>query len=337
MVMKENNSDSTNEVVIYKDNDGKITVDVKLCNEMVWLSLNQLAELFCRDKSVISRHIKNIFKEQELEEIATVANFATVQTEGDKRVTRQVEHYNLDMIISVGYRVNSKRAIEFRRWASSILKDYLLKGYSINHKKVMSAELEELRQTVLLLSSTLVNQDLVNDTGIELLKLIKSYTKTWDILIKYDENRLKLPDHKAVKKAAILEYEVTKQAIYSLKEELVIKSEASQLFGQERDNALKGIIGNLYQTFDGEDLYPSIEEKAAHLIYFIIKDHPFSDGNKRIGCLLFLLFLNISGFNLAIITPESLTALALLIAESNPIQKETVIKLIVNLINNEDG
>ena len=321
------------QIVIYKDKDGVVKVDVKLHEEMVWLSLNQLVELFGRDKSVISRHIKNIFKEQELELSSVVANFATTASDGK---FYNVDYYNLDMIISVGYRVNSKKAVEFRKWASGVLKDYLLKGYSINHKKIMTKELDELKQTVLLLSNTLLNQNLVNETGSELLGLIRSYAKTWDILVKYDEDRLELPKSKASAMARELGYEEAKLAIMDLKTELSFTLEASNLFGQERGEALDGIIGNLYQTFGGDDLYPSIEEKAAHLIYFIIKDHPFSDGNKRIGCLLFLLFLNINGFKLTAVTPESLTALALLIAESDPTQKEIIIKLVINLLS-ENG
>jgi DNA ligase (NAD+) len=317
------------EVIIYKDVDGKTKVDVKLHEETVWLSLNQLVSLFDRDKSVISRHIKNIFQEEELEEQRVVANFATTASDGK---TYQVQYYNLDMIISVGYRVNSKRAVEFRRWATGVLKEYLLKGYSINHKKIMDKELEELKSTVLLLSNTLVNQNLVNETGIELLSLIKSYTKTWDILVKYDAGRLELPKFKDLKELNQLKYESAKKAIDNLREALSGIGEATQLFGLERENGLKGIIGNLYQTFASEDLYPTLEEKAAHLIYFVIKDHPFSDGNKRIGCLLFLYFLQLNEIKLTNITPEALTALALLIAESDPKQKELVIKLIVNLL-----
>ena len=331
--MVEVRSELENQVAIFKNESGDIEVSVKLSNETVWLSLNQLAEVFDRDKSVISRHLSNIFKEEELEQESTVANFATVQREGVKAVTRQIEYYNLDAIISVGYRVNSKRGVEFRRWASGVLKEYLIKGYSINQKKIMQKELDGLKQTVLLLSNTLVNQSLVNDMGAQVLSLIKSYTKTWDILIKYDENRLVIPEFKASKELKALGYFDAKQAIISLKQELLLKNEASELFGRERDHALEGIIGNLYQTFDGEDLYPSTIEKAAHLIYFIIKDHPFSDGNKRIGCLLFLLFLSISDFKLTTIIPEALTAIALLIAESDPMQKEIVIKLVVNLLD----
>ena len=321
------------QIVIYKDKDGEVKVDVKLHEEMVWLNLNQLVELFGRDKSVISRHIKNIFKEQELELSSVVANFATTASDGK---FYSVDYYNLDMIISVGYRVNSKKAVEFRKWASGVLKDYLLKGYCINHKKIMTKELDELKQTVLLLSNTLLNQNLVNETGSELLGLIRSYAKTWDILVKYDEDRLELPKSKTSVMGRELGYEEAKLAIMGLKTELSLQSEASNLFGQEHGKALDGIIGNLYQTFGGDDLYPSIEEKAAHLIYFIIKDHPFTDGNKRIGCLLFLLFLNINGFKLTVVTPESLTALALLIAESAPMQKEIIIKLVINLLS-ENG
>lgn len=327
---------NSDQIIIYEDKNGQISVDVVLRDEMVWLNLTQLSELFLRDKSVISRHIKNILKEEELSAVSTVANFATVQTEGGKSVTRQLEYYNLDMIISVGYRVNSRKAVEFRKWASSILKDYLIKGYSVNYKKIMRKELEELKQTVLLLSNTLLNQNLVNETGSELLNLIRAYTKTWDILLKYDENRLELPKSGKSGVSRELKYEEAKLAISNLKTELLQKSEASDLFGQERGKALDGIIGSLYQTFGGDDLYPSIEEKAAHLIYFIIKDHPFNDGNKRIGCLLFLLFLHINEFKLTSVTPESLTALALLIAESDPKQKEIIIRLVVNLLNEKN-
>lgn len=327
---------NSDQIIIYKDKNGQISVDVVLRDEMVWLNLTQLSELFVRDKSVISRHIKNILKEQELSEVSTVAKFATVQAEGGKSVTRQLEYYNLDMIISVGYRVNSRKAVEFRKWASNILKDYLIKGYSVNYNKIMRKELEELKQTVLLLSNTLLNQNLVNETGSELLNLIRTYTKTWDILLKYDENRLELPKSGKSGINRELKYEEAKLAIINLKTELLQKSEASNLFGQERGKALDGIIGSLYQTFGGDDLYPSIEEKAAHLIYFIIKDHPFNDGNKRIGCLLFLLFLSINEFKLTSVSPESLTALALLIAESDPKHKKVIIRLVINLLNEKN-
>ena len=325
------------QIVIYKDKDGEFKVDVTVRDEMVWLSLNQLVELFGRDKSVISRHIKNIFKEQELSEVSTVAKFATVQMEGDKSVTRQLDYYNLDMIISVGYRVNSKKAVEFRKWASGILKDYLLKGYSVNYKKIMAKELDELKQTIDLLSNTLINQNLVDSEGEEILSLIKNYAKTWDILIKYDENRLELPQTEQ-SRINELTYDEAISAIQCIKLDLGSKGEAIELFGKEKDNSLKGILGSIYQTFDGNDLYPSLEEKIANLIYFVIKDHPFTDGNKRIGCFLFLLLMQKNKMLLPNIpTPEALTAIALLIAESNPIQKDLIIKLVINLIERKQS
>lgn len=327
--MLEARSELENQVAIFKNESGDIEVSVKLSDETTWLTQAQIAKLFDKERSVVTKHISNILREEELE-TSVCAKFAHTGVDGK---TYQTQYYNLDMIISVGYRVNSKRGVEFRRWASGVLKEYLINGYSINQKRIMAKELDGLKQTVLLLSNTLVNQSLVNDMGAQVLSLIKSYTKTWDILIKYDENRLVIPEFKGSKEVKALKYEDATQALLSLKRELSLKNEASELFGRERDHALEGIIGNLYQTFDGKDLYPSTIEKAAHLIYFIIKDHPFSDGNKRIGCLLFLLFLSISDFKLTTIIPEALTAIALLIAESDPMQKEIVIKLVVSLLD----
>ncbi|HJD55413.1 MAG TPA: virulence protein RhuM/Fic/DOC family protein [Rickettsia endosymbiont of Pyrocoelia pectoralis] len=323
------------QIVIYQDENGEVNVDVKVADETVWLSLNQIAELFARDKSVISRHLKNIFKESELEEKATVAFFATVQIEGEKSVERKIEYYNLDVIISVGYRVNSKRGIAFRKWATNLLKEYLIKGYSINQDKITEKKLNNLQQTIELLTNTLINQNLVNNTGQELINLIRNYSKTWEILVKYDEDKLNPPIKLQSETNKLLEYPESLEAIKKLKQELSIEqdSEISDLFGSERDNSFKGILGNIDQTFDGKSLYNSAEEKAAHLLYFIIKDHPFSDGNKRIGCLLFLLYLTKAKVELKNIGVSAMTSLALLIAESDPIQKELMINLIMNLIS----
>lgn len=320
-----------NQLIIYQTENGEIKVDVQIHDETIWLSLNQIAQVFERDKSVIAKHFKNIFREGELTRSATVANFATVQIEGEREVERKVEYYNLDAILSVGYRVNSKRGVEFRKWASKILKDYLIYDYSINQDKVVQDKLVQLKQTVELLSATLINQNLVTDTGKELLSLIKAYTKTWDMLIRYDEDNFNIPVNLQCTTSGLLNYQQAIAAILVLKEEL--QQEAGNLFGIERENALKGILGNIDQTFGGDFLYPSLQEKAAHLLYFVIKDHPFSDGNKRIGSLLFLLYLSKAGIGLNNISASGMTTLALLIAESNPAQKEIIIKLIMNLIS----
>ncbi|MBP9675046.1 MAG: virulence protein RhuM/Fic/DOC family protein [Bacteriovoracaceae bacterium] len=319
------------QIIIFQTVDGKVSIDVQVENETVWLSLTQMAELFERDRSVISRHLNKIFKENELNKESTVANFATVQLEGNREVTRNIEFYNLDAIISVGYRVNSKRGTQFRQWASQKLKDYLINGYSLNQKKMTKERVDEIQRTLHLFTNTLQSQALVNEKGVEVLSLILSYAKTWHLLFQYDENDLELPKNCTPSKT-ILNYTDSIIAIDTLKRQLVACGEATPLFGQQSGNQLAGILGNIEQTFAGEALYASSEEKAAHLLYFIIKDHPFSDGNKRIGTLLFLYYLRKQGVSLTSLSNTSLVALALLIAESDPIDKNTMIRLIVNLL-----
>ena len=232
-----------------------------------------MSELFGRDKSVISRHLRNIFKSNELEPEATVAKFATVQKEGEREIERTVEYFNLDAIISVGYRVNSKEGVQFRKWASQVLKEHLVRGYSTNERRLNQQGIRELQQTIELLQKTLINHELVNDLGREAIQIIITYSKTWDLLLAYDEGKLSLPI-KDKFSSSILTYEIALSAIRLLKKELTTKGEATELFGKERDGGLASILNNIEQTFGGELLYKTPEEKAAHLLYFIIKDHP---------------------------------------------------------------
>ncbi|MDI6688309.1 MAG: virulence protein RhuM/Fic/DOC family protein, partial [Desulfobacterales bacterium] len=283
---EDTNSD-LGEIVLYQSEDGQAALDVRLQDETVWLTLNQMAELLDRDKSVISRHLGNIFQTGELAREAVVAKNATTASDGK---TYQVDYYNLDAIISVGYRVNSKRGTQFRIWATTILKDYLVRGYSLNQRRLVEKGVEEVRQVLSLLAGTLESHNLVSEEGLAVLEVVNRYARTWQLLLQYDENNLPALETKHVAKSG-LEIDNARQAIAALKKELMVRKEASEIFGQERGNALAGIIGAVRQTFGGEDLYPSVEEKAAHLLYFVIKDHPFTDGNKRIGSFLFLLFL----------------------------------------------
>ncbi len=318
------------EIVIYTTKDGHVELDVSFDDETVWLSMSQMVQLFGRDKSVISRHLNNIFKINELDRDATVAKYATVQKEGDREVKREVDYYNLDAIISVGYRVNSKEGIQFRKWASQVLKNHLIRGYTTYDKRLSEQGVHELQQAVTLLQKTLVHHDMVNDLGQEAIQLILAYTKTWDLLLAYDEGELRLP---AQGKEVLpkLNYQTALSAIQSLKVDLAARNEATDLFGNERDGGLDSILNNIEQTFGGEFLYKTAEEKAAHLLYFVIKDHPFTDGNKRIGSFMFLLYLKSQNMPIKL-NENGLVALALLVAASDPKQKDMLIRLIVNLL-----
>jgi len=314
------------EIIIYQAEDGRNSLEVNLREDTVWLTQAQMVDLFQRDQSVISRHLRNVFKEGELPEESNMQKMHIANSD------KPVAFYNLDVIISVGYRVKSQRGTQFRIWATSILKDYLLKGYTTNERRLAEKGLAEMEQTIALLSKTLERHESLTDEGKAVLEVVSKYARTWALLLQYDEDRLVLPKGcHAARKA--LDYIKVKTAISSLQAELLEVGEAGDLFGQERDQHLQGILGNIEQTFDGKDLYPSVEEKAAHLLYFVIKDHPFSDGNKRIGAFLFVLFLREndllekSGLN-----DNGLVALALLIAESDPNQKDLLIRLIINLL-----
>lgn len=315
------------DVVIYKAKDGHIELKVNLSEETVWLTQKQLSDLFDKNVRTISEHINNVFKEGELDEDSVIRNFRITAADGK---TYDTKHYNLDIIISVGYRVHSKRGTEFRQWATSVLKEHLIKGYTLNKKRLAERGVKELQQSIELLQKTLTRNDLVNDIGIETIQLIMSYTKTWHLLLAYDEDELTLPAQ-GRQAIAALNYESAIHAIETLKSDLAARNEATALFGNEHEQGLQSILGNIEQTFGGEPLYKTVEERAAHLLYFIIKDHPFSDGNKRIGCLIFLLYLKLQ--NTAIkLNDNGLVALALLIAESDPKQKDLMVRLIVNLL-----
>lgn len=320
--------------ITFSTDDNAIEIIVNIGEETVWLNLNQMAELFERDKSVISKHLKNIFKNGELEEKSTVANFATVQIEGGHSVERNIDYYNLDAILSVGYRVNSKRGTQFRKWASLILKDYLIKGYALHQKTLYQKGFKDLNRAIDLLSNTLTNQNLIEDTGKTALSIIQSYASTWSLLLEYDENKLSI-NQNLIDDSFPFDYQTLIHHIDHFKASLMNKSEASTLFGQQKDDHLLMIFDSIHQTFDSLPLYTSYIERAAHLLYFVIKDHPFIDGNKRIGSFLFVLYLKSFKCEKLSINTKTLVALALLIAESAPSDKELMIKLISNLIEKD--
>ena len=318
-------SDKKNEIILFENQGVKLEVNVK--DETVWLNLDQMAELFGRDKSVISRHIKNALAE-ELKDDMVVAKFATTTKHGaikGKTQTHMVDYYNLDVIISIGYRVKSNQGVVFRKWATKVLKDYMLKGYAVNQRR-----LEYLEKTIKLIDiANRIDDRLENDDAKEILKVIGEYSRALDMLDEYDHKTLKKPNGNV--DTRVITYEDCITIINSLK-----YKEESELFGIERDKGLKAIIGNVYQSFSGQDIYNSIEEKAANLLYLIVKNHVFIDGNKRIAATLFIFFLKFYGIlyneNGKVIDNHALTALTLLVAESNPKEKEVMIDLIMNFL-----
>ena len=317
------------EIIIYTSEDGNIQLNVNLSQDTVWLSQQQIAELFGTKRQAITKHLKNIFFSQELKEEAVCSILEHTAKDGKKY---QTKFYALDAIISVGYRVNSAKATQFRIWATALLKEHLIQGYTLDKLKIWDKGIHELKQTMGLLQRALANNELISDLGANIIQIILSYSKTWHLLLAYDEDKLVLPaNSQSITK--ILSYAEALQAIHSLKEELGFKKEATSFFGQERNGALSSILNNIEQTFFEEALYKTPEEKAAHLLYFIIKDHPFIDGNKRIGCFLFLIYLKIQNIPLKL-NDNGLVALALLIAESNPSQKDLMTRLSVNLLMN---
>lgn len=322
-----------NQIVLYQSEDGMTQLDVKLEGETVWLNRQQMAELFGRDVKTIGKHINNALKEELNDGISTVAKFATVQKEGSRLVNREVEYYNLDMIISVGYRVKSRRGVEFRRWANSILKQFLINGYAVN-ERIRQRQIAELRQLLLVVGRTIEEQPVATtDESHALFDVVVDYTYALDTLDNYDYQRLYIS--KTTRNELFhATYDNAMQEIEMLRE----KFGASTLFGNEKDESFKSSIGQIYQTFDGEELYPSVEEKAAMLLYLVTKNHSFSDGNKRIAATLFLWFMNNNGIlyredGSKRIADNTLVALTLMIAESRTEEKDIMVKVVVNLIN----
>lgn len=320
-------------IVIFEADDQP--VQVRLEGETVWLSLQQLAELFERDKSVISRHLRNIYDSGELTREATVAKNATVQKEGNREVLREIESYNLDAIISVGYRVNSTRATRFRQWATGVLRQHLVEGYSLNQQRLKERGIA-FEQALDLLSRTLANQQLVSTEGQAVLQVIADYARSWSLLQGYDEQSLTGQTGKQSGMRALDLNEVL-AAIAQLRTELIRKGEATALFGQLRGDGLASSIATIEQGFGDELFYPNVASRAAHLLYFVIKNHPLADGNKRTGSFLFLWYLRLNQHLLArpverLINDNTLVALALLVAESLPEQKELMVRLVEHFV-----
>ena len=306
------------EIVLFETEDNEIKLEVPVNEETVWLNRQQMAELFDRDVKTIGKHINNALRE-ELDE-STVANFATVQMEGNRKVERNIEFYNLDVIISVGYRVKSKSGVEFRRWANSVLKQYILKGYAVNDRRV--AQLGEVIRIMKRTENTLDSK--------QVLTVIEKYSEALELLDSYDHQNMTRP--KGSDATYVLTYEECMKVISNMR-----FGDESDLFGREKDDSFRGSIGNIYQSFDGKELYPSLEEKAAHLLYFVTKNHSFLDGNKRIAATMFLYFLDRNGVLFAggekLIDDHTLVALTIMIAESKPEEKEMMITVIMNCLS----
>jgi prophage maintenance system killer protein len=323
---------SQNQIQLFKSNDGNVSLEVSLNNDTAWLTQAQMCELFERERSVITKHIGNVFKEGELDKDSVCAKYAHTAADGK---TYQVDYYNLDVIISVGYRVKSQRGVQFRQWATQTLKQHLVQGYTLNQKRLKERGIE-FGQVIELLSQTLENQSLVNPEGAAVVSVIHDYARSWSLLQGYDEQSL--GDKNAKQRDMVaLDFDMALRAIAELKQELIAKGEATALFGQLRGDGLASAIATIEQGF-GEDLfYPNIASRAAHLLYFVIKNHPLADGNKRSGSFLFLWYLRMNQFFLAkpveqLINDNTLVALALLVAESKPEQKELMIRLVEHFI-----
>lgn len=321
------------EVLVYEAPDGEVRVDVRLERETVWLSQKQMSQLFATTPENITMHLKKVFGDGELDASTTAKEFLVVRTEGKRRVERRVKHYNLDGILSVGYRVNSKRGVRFRQWATQTLREHLVRGFTV-HRQRFEANARELEATLALLRKTASGPALTGDQGRGLVDVIARYTQTFLLLQRFDEGLLAEPTgHPGGSLPSVAE---ARSAISRLKSDLMTRGDATDLFGIERQDGLASLLGNLRQSIFGKPAYPTIESKAAHLLYFVIKNHPFSDGNKRIGSFLFVDFLNrndrLFERGEPVINDVGLAALALLVAESAPKDKDVMIRLVMNML-----
>ena len=309
-----------NEIVLFETKDKSVSIPVMIENETVWLNRNQMADLFDRDVKTIGKHINNALRD-ELERKTTVAKIATVQLEGEREVVREIEHYSLDVIISVGYRVKSLRGVEFRRWANSVLKKYIIQGYAVNNNRM--SQLGEVIRIMRRAETSLDSK--------QILSVIERYNTALDLLDDYDHQRMSRP--KGNESVYTLTYEECMEVISAMR-----FGKESDLFGREKDDSFKGSIGNIYQSFAGAEIYPSLEEKAANLLYFVTKNHSFFDGNKRIAATMFLYFLDKNGAlfheGQKLIDDHTLVALTIMIAESKPDEKEMMISVVMNCMNN---
>ena len=326
---------STNDILLYQTPDGQMQLEVQLANETVWLSQAQMVELFDTTKQNVSLHLRNLFREEELSEETSVKDSLTLVSKGRKYT---VKYYNLDVVISVGYRVKSLRGTHFRQWATGILRQYLVQGFVLNEKRLRESarQLADLKRLVQLQGEVAASQELTSDQSEALLRVLGDYARALDVLDQYDHQRLQVRGT-ASEEPFELTYEAGLDAVDSLR----VQFGGSALFGREKDASFQSSVRSIYQSFDGEDLYPSVEEKAANLLYFVVKNHSFSDGNKRIAAFLFVWFLD---RNKCLYNPDgsrrladnALVALTLLIAESKPEDKDTMVTLVVNLINQDN-
>lgn len=325
----------TSPIEIYQANDQHIEIKLDLDSETLWLTQRQMAEVFEKNVRTVNEHLKHIYKEQELIKDSTIRKFRIVQKEGNREVSREVDHYNLDAILSVGYRVSSKKGTQFRQWATRTLKQHLIEGYTLNQQRLAQRGVE-MEHVLNLLSATLQNQQMITESGEAILAVISDYARSWSLLQAYDEQSLSDIQQKQADMQA-LNLESVLKAIAELKKELIAKGEATELFGQIQGDGLASSISTIEQGFGDEIFYPNVASRAANLLYLIIKNHPLADGNKRTGSFLFLWYLRIHQHLLAkpvehLINDNTLVALALLIAESKPEQKELMIRLVEHFI-----